>query len=467
MKTIKYKYLQEAAVLSLGCILVAFFILWGVPDTGQRLFLFVFLGMGSLFGFMLWGLIRLEQGVPLFDIGFVLIGITFIYSVYPLLAFMLSGYEWGPLTDNRFRTIKPTPEVLGKFALHNLVYLFGLIAGYLALRFKKIPLRTVRLPINIDKGTVYLFVIIYGLSTLYFKLLGYFSGEVPYLILQINHNLASIKFVCSVALICYAFSRWNNLWYRGAFFLYLFYRAYLMVSLSSGRTWFFLTLLASLMFYHRQVKELTLGKAVAGFIVVATSFIIMGFYKVGLLHYVGKYSMWTASNEFTSLLGTAFDIYWRKEVLGSIGEIPFQLYFNDIILLIPSQLLPFVKMDTSQWYLDVIGLRGTGVGMMFGVISQGVIGGGMIELLLRGIFLGGLAALLHNWYLKNSQSFLANVAYVFIAVRIYYTYRAGTGYIFYDILYQLLPTYLLVTLVRDFLWPKKKQRRMIGYSASY
>ncbi len=448
-------------LLGLISIVAAFTALvWGF-DGGQRIFLLVLLCMISLGTYLFYRLIQLEGEVPLFDIGFVLIGITLVYSVYPLIAFWFSGFEWGILSDNRFRSIRPTPEVFGLFALRNLVYLLGLISGYLTLRRKKTPLRMLKVGPIVDKGTIFVIVMLDGLILLYFKLLGFWRGELPYIVLQISHNLASIKFIFSIALICYALSQWNNLWYRCALFLYLFYRLYLMVSLSSGRTWFFLTLLATLMLYHRQVKAFTFGKAFAGLVMLATSFIVVGFYKVGLLYYAGKYSMWTASNEFTSLMGTAFDIYWRKEVLGTIGKIPLQLYFNDLILLIPSQFLSFVKMDTSQWYLDVIGLRGTGVGMMFGVISQGVIGGGMVELALRGIFLGGGAALLHNWYLKRSWSFWANVSYVFIAVKCYYTYRAGTGYILYDILYQLIPACLLVKVVRYFLWPQINANKKI------
>ena len=231
-----------------------------------------------------------------------------------------------------------------------------------------------------------------------------------------------------------------------------------------GRTFFFLTLLAALMIYHRVVSPFTLRQAICWFSIALAFFIFWGYRKANIFYYFGEHSLWAATNEFTSVLGTAYDLYFRKEVVASLAEtvylqnnselqyrpvtpldhIPKQLLFNDLLLLIPSQFLSFYKWSTSQWYLELIGLRGTGVGMTFGVIAQGIIGGGVFELIVRGLILGAFAALCHNLYIKRASLFWVNVGYIFITVRIYDTYRAGTGYIFYDIIYQLVPCIIII-----------------------
>ena len=86
--------------------------------------------------------------------------------------------------------------------------------------------------------------------------------------------------------------------------------------------------------------------------------------------------------------------------------------------------------------------------MTFGVISQGVVGGGFVELLLRGLVLGFIIRMFHSWYLKRSYSLWANIAYIFVAIRIYHTYRAGNGYLLYDVLYGLIPAYLIVMIIK-------------------
>ena len=145
-------------------------------------------------------------------------------------------------------------------------------------------------------------------------------------------------------------------------------------------------------------------------------------------------------------MGTSWDLFVRKEFNDSL-VIPWQVYFDDLLYLIPSQFLPWEKLSLSQWYLEVIGQRGQGVGFMFGVISQGVVGGGYLELMIRGGLTGLVFAKLHNLYLRHTGSFWALVAYVFLAVKSYYIFRASTSYIVYFIIYHLIPAFLMVKAI--------------------
>ena len=71
---------------------------------GEALLIYSMVGMLFLFTLFFSYLNRLEQRFPIFEVGFFLVGLTFIYSFYPLFAFMVSGFEWSVISDNRLRT---------------------------------------------------------------------------------------------------------------------------------------------------------------------------------------------------------------------------------------------------------------------------------------------------------------------------------------------------------------------------
>ncbi len=454
---------KKAIVWIVFFIIAAIAIISGVAAPENQMLLYVLSAQVMLAVLLLWYLTCIERQVPVFDLGFVLIFFTILYCAYPLFAFAMTGFQWADTSDYRLRTYDASASELAEFSLHHLTYIAGLIIGYIVLRKRSVAI--IDLPPKAEVGllTISIILLVYISIVAYFQILNLLPPiELPYIMLQINNNLSSIKFVLSIALMYYGFSHWHNKWLRMAVIGYLFFQLSFMLLGYHGRTYFFLTMIAAVMLYHRLVSAFTFKQALFLFTIALMLFIFWGFKKANIFHYFGEYSMWAATNEFTSLFGTAYDLYMRKEVVGtvthdiniygkvleSLPEVPTSLYFNDILLLIPSQFLAFEKWSTSQWYLEVIGLKGTGVGMMFGVISQGIIGGGMFELLLRGLFLGGAVGLFHNWYIRKAGWLWMNVAYVFIAVRIYDSYRAGTGYIFYDIVYQLIPCITLVLILQ-------------------
>ena len=95
-------------------------------------------------------------------------------------------------------------------------------------------------------------------------------------------------------------------------------------------------------------------------------------------------------------------------------------------------------MSQAQWYLYLNGWEDDGVGFGFGAISQGVLGWGKLDLLIRGLVTGAFFGLLHRTVNNKEVSIWSIVFYVFVAIKGYQTFRAGTGYILYFILYQTL-----------------------------
>jgi hypothetical protein len=158
--------------------------------------------------------------------------------------------------------------------------------------------------------------------------------------------------------------------------------------------------------------------------------------------------LFVAGNEFQSLLGTTFHVY---RLVNEGIYLPTYLYLNDIISIFPpQQLLPFEKISGSEWYLRVLGISGTGQGYMWGVMSQAIVGFGWIELLIRGVLLGYICALFHNWYAKQPFGFIETLIYVYICLKIYNTYRDSTLAILSTVVWELLPFILIFNLVKSF-----------------
>src|SRR4029077_15926157 len=88
--------------------------------------------------------------------------------------------------------------------------------------------------------------------------------------------------------------------------------------------------------------------------------------------------LFSATNEFQSLFSTAYDVLQRKQ---AGAYLPRYLYLNDFAAILPpQQIMPFEKVAASEWYLREIGMSGSGVGFMWGVISQSIVGLDWIEL---------------------------------------------------------------------------------------
>ncbi len=442
-------------IIWLAATMLIFMILWLLEDGhGERqviLSTFSFIMMGVI---LLWRLTLDELRLPLFNVGFILIFITIIYSLYPIFSFWMSDFQWTAISDGRMRTYRVTASEMASFSMFHLSYVFAMIVGFLSTMKRSLSQYSYKKPYAINKRVIYSLFFTYVSILLWFEFVNFSGISGIYVVQQLAHNLSSVNFVIVIALLYIATLRWSRPRWKYAALLYIFYSLILVLMQEAGRTYFMLLLIAFLMFYDKNVQRISFKTASIMFIVLITVFIMWGYIKTNLTLDEG-FSLWSGTNEFTSLFGTAYDLYIRRE-MGTLPEVPFYVTYGDIILSVPSQFLSSFKWDGSQWYLEVIGLRGTGVGMMFGVISQGVIGGGVFELLIRGLLTGILLGLLHNWYKRNDQLLWPNVIYVFIAVRSYYTFRAGSGYIFYDILYQLIPTIILVTIISKIIFGTRK-----------
>ena len=128
---------MKKADLILGTALLILFIsLFLLLTKDQRqLFLPVSIIIFSAL-FLVIKIYRIDGRIPVFDAGFFMIGVTGLYILYPYIIFMITGFEWTVVSDNRLRSYNPNAIELGHFAWFHVAYFLSLILGYLRYRPK-------------------------------------------------------------------------------------------------------------------------------------------------------------------------------------------------------------------------------------------------------------------------------------------------------------------------------------------
>jgi hypothetical protein len=405
-----------------------------------------------------------NRKLPLFDVGVFCALSTLVYTIYPLINYWAAGMQFGILSDNRLFNYNVSPVDLGAFHWRHVLYLLSLVVVYAACRGKScFGTGNVRVP-NIDTRFViltsflllglffYLLFLTAGTSP---KIMSYQSAQsyqenfqaylaLPLILRQIASKLVPIMFVFKLMLLFIVVQRWASRGWRFFLFVWIFLEVLSAICTKGSRTELVLFSMVVALFYHRFVKPISWKLLLVAGFSLFIFFNFLGFYRAseniwstfGTLKTIGG-GFWGANNEFQSLLGTAYDVMQRK---ATGMQIPRYLYFNDIVTILPPmQMIPFEKISASEWYLKEIGLSGSGAGLMWGVISQSIIGGDWAELAIRGAFLGYILALIHRWCVRHSSSFFVTVFYAYLCLRIYYTFRDTTLAPISDFVWVILP----------------------------
>jgi hypothetical protein len=420
----------------------------------------------------LWDTLRArDRALPFVDVGFFCALATAVYTVYPLVNYWAGGLEFGVLSDARLQQYHISPAELGAFHVRHVVYLFSFVAAYLVVRGAgRVRTGDVEGPPGVDRVTIVggflllvaYFVVLEALTgvRLYvsyeadaFAANVRASASLPLFFVQLSDRLSGFRFVFSLGLIALIVHRCDRPSWRIVLYLFLGGLVAYTIALRGSRTDMVLSFMAAGLLYHRMVRRLNARFLLASGLSVFALFILLGLYRTyvdltALRAGVGSVEggVFTGGNEFQAILGTAYDVLERTR---SGLETPWYLGLHDFIALLPpQQLVPFEKVTGSEWYLQLLGLEGTGLGFMWGVITQSVVGFGFAELVLRGVALGVVAALVHRWYVRRQQGFYETLLYVYLCIRAYYTFRDSTFGITANLVWEVLPAYLAIRIVR-------------------
>jgi hypothetical protein len=417
---------------------------------------------------------------PVFEPGTLCMLAITVYGMLPMAGFLMMHGQWDPFCDGRLQNYPFIPAELGLFGWRYAVYAAAFAATYLIVRGRaRVSTTAFAMPKQASQtAIIVVFAVLYmckiALKVAYDYDPDDFSytdvaGSVarslakvtPYFILQIGHNIIGSLFVAELGVMILLIAHWRKRWCRYALALWLFYEILSSVITLGSRGRVVLLLISAGVLYHRLVKPVRFRALIAAGLLLLVGFMVLGAIRVVDSREAMEESahhVLTGSNEFQGLFTTAFDIHKKKEA-GEIPSVPWQVYVSDFYFPIPSQILPFEKIDPSAWYIDLIGQTGQGIGYMFGVMAQAAVGFDWIELVLRGAVLAAVLAFLQRWYVRRARHFWPTLFSLFVSIWAYYTMRASTFYFIYFLIYHFVPVLLTAKLI-ELLLARVRSRKL-------
>lgn len=441
-------------------------VLFFEPD--DRLLAAPMLAIGLIATFYMMTLWTRDGSPPVFEPGTLCMLAITVYGMLPMAGFIQMHGQWDRFADGRLQNYAFIPSEIGMFGWRYVVYAAAFAVTYLLIRGRA-RIRTTAFVMPNSASQAAIVLIFLGLFACKVLLkvtydydpddFSYADAEgsvarslakvIPFFILQIGHNVLGALFVVELGVMILLIAQWRKRWCRYALGAWLAYEAISTVVRFGSRGRVVLLLISAGVLYHRLVKPVRFRGLITAGTLLLGAFLLYGAVRVvdssELMEERSQHVL-TGGNEFQGLFTTAFDIY-KKKAAGEIPHVPWQLYVSDLYFPIPSQMLPFEKIDPSMWYIDLMGQTDQGIGYMFGVMAQAALGLGWIELALRGAILAAALALLQRWYVRHALYFWPTLFSLFVSIWAYYTMRATTFYFEYFILYHFVPVLLAAKLL--------------------
>jgi hypothetical protein len=401
---------------------------------------------------------RIEGTISYFEIGVFCAIITFLYSAYPLVRYILGGYsfpEWG---DGRLFMLRLRPDDLGSLVWWYALYLSCFCAGY-ALTRGRTALRSVQVE-PADAATVITIAVLLTCTKLFFFVLGWFFNlrtssyfdeylvmqRLPLLVRQVAAHVQGIDLTLQMMLVvALASSRRKS--FRIMLVVLLLYVTVTQLLWPGARVKLFAVILAMLAVVDLTIRRIPLrwmlAGATAGFVILLTMSAMRDPTQSG----PRLPKLATQVTEFEIIFGNAVDLKYIKEVSGAFIDKP-GLYWSGLTALIPSEFLTFEKDTPSDWYGRQYYRQfiEAGGGLAFGVLAEAVVGYGAIEMVWRGLLVGLAFGLLHRRLMRGRVSLPFMMFYVWIVVWCYQTVRNITLGLLVLILYHVIAP-LLATLI--------------------
>jgi len=208
-------------------------------------------------------------------------------------------------------------------------------------------------------------------------------------------------------------------------------------------------LLAAALLYNQLIQRWSLPVVLAGGIAGLVAFMFLGYIRTPMPGdpAFSLQSSFRAASEFEVIFGNAYDLRYVRQAEGAFLNDP-RLYWADLTMLVPQQLLPFTKTNGALWYLDTYYsyFRDLGGGVAFGAIPEALVGYGAAELAVRGALLGLLFGAIHR-VLSRRPSFWGLCFYVWLTVWSYECFRTSMLFLLQPAVYHFIVPSILVILV--------------------
>jgi hypothetical protein len=410
---------------------------------------------------------RRRSGFEYFEVGVVYVALVWLYTVFPLVGFLVNGPRQTPANDLRLYLFRPSAGELGLIGWYHVAHLAAFAAAYLLWRgratVRKIGFRGPDRATVTAVALVYLVILTYVLFLhLYFDLSSgtYLESYLAYKRLPLVHaqlfnHLASVggaRFILELVVLAALFADYRR--WRLVIAGWLAVMASLAFVRLGNRTELVLFAGAVLMMYHYRVRQLRLCTVAACGLMGVSVFLLLGWLRqeVAGINTTGIDPIFGYATEFENNFANAYDL-GRLRALGLIQNLPTAFYLADLLALVPQQLLPIEKISPAVWYVNTFYpiYAAAGGGLAFGSIAESVLGGGWLDAAARGGALGLILALVYRWHARAGGRLWPFILYVWLTVLVYNSFRGTTFMLLGLFAYRFVPVWLGVTLLSNML----------------
>lgn len=406
---------------------------------------------------------RRDGRAPIDDIGIWWLSAFMLYATLPPLAWLIQGASYGPLSGRLFQFQPNIQEVVYLLNIA-LAYIAGFTSVFILLR-KSVsrPVFAAQARISGSKmAGASVIILVSSLIGVLLSKLGLIRSaesyadsyaviyELPRALRQLIKTIAGLSAVATLVLLVAIFQRWPK--YRFLFICYLL-SIIVAVNPKGGRGGLVIALLSMIVSWHVLIRPIPTKRVYFGGFLGLIVFLLFGIWRnissltdVGSLGFEG-----IGVGEFDSLWGNAIELLQAKKAGGI--DVNFGTRFGEIFAFVPSQLLWFEKISLNDWYLNNFypGLKDSGSGLVFGAISQAVIGGGLFEAVIRGIIIGALAGWIMKWVRTPTKIWWRFPLHLYLLVGVFAGIRETTFIMWGDLVQTWLIAPLIIAIIGDVL----------------
>ena len=406
---------------------------------------------------------RRSGHIEVFEIGVFFSLIVLLYTVFPVISLFANRFDYSLLGDSRLFGAQPSPVEIAPVYWLYFLFLASFAVGYCVRRGGG-RLRDLLRPTP-GPRTFWILLGCYLMIRLYFVFLRIHYNlleaesygenyllykDLPLYFQQLANHLGGMGLTLQLVLMAFLVLNYKK--YKFSILVWVTLEFLSLALFGVGaRTGLFVLILAFLTTYHLAVRPLT--KRFLAFVCVSAVFLFLG---LGIVRALEDSSgeegvnLLSSSNEFDAILANAYDLRELKAE-GKTDEIFPQLYFADLLNLIPQQVSPFRKLDLSAWYVESFypSLEKKGGGLAFGVISESVVGLGWFDAVWRGALIGWIFAWIFRFLLRGPTSFWKYCFYLWATSLCYQVFRGGTFLLVPRFVYQFLFLVLIFNIIRS------------------
>ncbi len=380
------------------------------------------------------------------DIGFIYLGISLAYTIFPAIKFLMIDLNFPVDFDAiNFAVLSPQPVDLGRHFWRHMLFISGVATGYLAVRGRSVPLKALEAEADRRYGRIIaIFIIIMvtcicivtSLSTLPTRYVEHYIrfDHLSWPLRQFVNLCLMFKSGGYFVLMGLIFSQYRR--YKILIFIFVpIFCAYEIIYSLGSRIVAFAILLAVLGFYHFRVNPISLKKGIAFLIILA--FIFSGIAIIRSASYgLENYDNTMQENEiraseFEAVYCTSFHLYAERGQ-HTLPPRDWQMFFYEFISVIP--FIDHKKYHPQYWYARNYFPEAIVPLTTMGVIADSAIWGGEFDLISRSLINGAIFALLMRWFLRRREKWWALIVYI-------YCYATCIMVLKYSVLFQIIPLF--------------------------